>query len=130
MDGARPDGPDSAPNGFEMALLGSICGYNAGKHPSLKSQIATLRVQSRELTGVGSFTTFRPIDPIPGDASPPTRAVLGSDEEVSLPGLKFGIGMIAFLINGSIHMLETYTYGETWAGDWDGFKLIRKPTAE
>lgn len=116
-----------APNAFETALLESICRSNPAKAQGLADRIPDLVVLSRENSGAGSFTIFR----LPGmDRGAATaRSTLGSNEEVGLPGLKFGLGMLAFLEQGFLHILETYTYGEDWNGEWEGFRLLPKPTA-
>jgi hypothetical protein len=118
---------EDAPNAFETALLESICRANPVKAAGLADMIPDLIVLSREQTGVGSFTSFRLPDLVRSAAS--DRSALGSHEEVALPGLKFGLGILAFLEQGFPHLLETYTYGEAWNGEWEGFKLVPKPTA-
>jgi len=123
----NPEPGDSAPNAFEAALLESVCRSNPAKARGLADRIPDLIVLSRELTGKGCFTIFALPDLIRGAAS--VRSTLGSNEEIALPGLKFGLGILAFLEQGFPHLLEVYTHGEAWNGEWEGFRLVPKPTA-
>jgi hypothetical protein len=75
-------------------------------------------VLERTFTGVGSFTEF-----LVTHQSTVGRQVLQSSARVRIPGLQFGLGVVAFR-EGDRLTLETFTYGdETWGGVFEGFVL-------
>ena len=71
----------------------------------------------RELTGVGSFTTFACAGA--GDATQ-----LGLNALIEMPGVPSGMGAVLFCRGGEPEMLEVYTFGsEPWDGDPAGFSI-------
>jgi hypothetical protein len=102
------------PNDFEIALLGQLSADNA----NFRLSPSELHVVSREFTGVGSFTNFL----VKGQAKVP-RQVFSMSGSVSIPGLKYGLGVVAFY-EGDRLTLETYSSGdEHWDGVFDGFAI-------
>jgi len=109
----RPGQPD--PNEFEIALLDRL----GLENPDVKISTTDLHVLSREFTGVGSFTYFL----IKGWAKTGKRRVIQTLAEVTIPGLEYGLGVVAFLEGDSL-TLETFTSGEEkWDGIFDGFAI-------
>ena len=97
-----------------------------GDHPvltALRHQLPGTRVTSRELTGVGFFTTFS-VAAGPLDRAPIVRAIFG-DVVATIPGLAHGAGFLLYLEDGLLHMLEGYTYAdaEPWPERIDEFSL-------
>jgi hypothetical protein len=101
------------PNEFEVALLERL----ASEHPDAQIRLSDLQVLSRTFTGVGSFTEFL----VKG--TPEIRRVLGSKAVVRIPGLQYGLGLVAFR-EGDKLTLETCTFGdENWDGVFEGFTI-------
>jgi len=77
------------PNEFEIALLNRVL----LEHPDADFAISALHVISRKFTGVGSFTEFL----VKGRAPLLDRRVPGTSAIVAIPGLQFGLRVVAFL---------------------------------
>src|SRR4051794_4679769 len=95
------------PNEFEIALLDRLIAEN----PDERLTAADLHVVSREFTGVGSFTNF-----LVKGQNKVARRVLSMSASVTIPGLKYGLGVVAFYEGDSL-TLETFTSGDE---KWDG----------
>ncbi len=65
-----------------------------------------------EFTGVGFFTHFE----IPESVSKldPPRSFQIGDIHCQMNGLQYGAGFVIFVKNGTLIMLEGYTYDEKW----------------
>jgi hypothetical protein len=102
------------PNEFEIALLERL----ASEHPDAQIVLADLHVLERTFIGVGSFTEFL----VKNQPSVPRR-VLQSSAWAKIPGLQFGLGIVAFR-EGDRLTLETFTYGDDkWDGVFEGFAV-------
>lgn len=107
------------PNEFELAILHHL----ARKLPGLAAAIPGLRVLSRELTGVGSYTTFSSDEVIAGATAP-----LGVDNAIGMPGVRNGLDATLFFEGGKVKFLEIVAFGsEPWDGAFVGFSI---PTTE
>src|ERR1700760_4770705 len=109
-----------AMNDLEPAVLNLLV---AGKHPildALRGQLPKLSVSTRNLTGVGFFTTF---DRPQTDPSTPAVNLVFGDVEASFAGLSHGAGFVLFVESGKLHMLEGYTYDEKWPASARSFTL-------
>jgi hypothetical protein len=103
-------------NDLELKILEKV----AENHPAIKNHIPFLRVLNRECTGVGMYVNFTYcnenliLDPIE-----PLNTVLGTNERIGLPSLKYGLCFVLDINEGKIVFIELVTYGE----DWDGSTL-------
>ena len=107
------------PNELEQMVLARM----AMLAPDLESALESVRVWSRELTGVGSFTNFLP------EAHRPTwDRHIGIDAPIHVPGLQFGLDAILFCRGDRPELLELVTFGgEPWDGSSLGFRLGGPP---
>jgi hypothetical protein len=97
----------------------------SGEHPvlqALRQQALTLKAKSRELTGVGFYTTF-------GQSGAELRAgcrqgvLRVGDVVAELHGLQHGAGFVLYIKDGFINMLEGFSYDEPWPAICDTFAL-------
>jgi len=103
-------------NEFERAILDRI----AARYPSVLPLIRAPHVLSREFTGAGSFTTFKP-SPQPLDLS---DGHYSSDDLLLVPGVPSGLGATLHIRAAEPPCLEIYTYGtELWDGTFNGFRV-------
>ena len=86
----RPGQPE--PNEFELAILARI----ALAHPVVRPFVRSLRVLSREFTGVGSYTKFA-CNVVGGEGE---RQHIGLDELISVPHVPHGMGAVLFVEQG------------------------------
>lgn len=100
-------------NDLELKILEKV----SENYPAIKSHIPFLRILNREYTGVGMYVNFiysnkdeilNPIEPL--------NTVLGTNERIGLPGLKYGLCFVIDINNGKINFIELVTYGEEWDG--------------
>ena len=96
----------------------------AGETPpmrQLQEQIANCAVQSRELTGVGFFTTLdadrgsvAAVEELPGAFG---------DVRAEIEALAHGAGFVFFIEDGYLHTLEGYPFDEPWPELIRGFSV-------
>jgi hypothetical protein len=106
-------------NEFEQAVLQKIL---AGNHPmlaTLREQCGHARLAKRENTGVGFFCEFE----VEADAPMVPGNFQVGDVHAELEALKYGVGLVLFIREGRLHMLEGYTYDEPWPEQVRGFSL-------
>jgi hypothetical protein len=106
---------------LEQAVLDKLL---AGSHPvltTLRAQVASARVVSREQTGVGFFCTIEISTDVPVLAA--SRDFELGDVDGCIEGLEHGAGFLLFVRGGFIRMLEGYTYGEPWPAEVTSFSL-------
>ncbi len=102
---------------FERAVLAKLL---AGSHPvldALRSQADVAAVKDRELSGVGFFTRFD----VPEEAKrvPGGKSFHLGDVAAECEPLRHGAGFVLFVRDGTIDMLEGYTFDEPWPeGPW------------
>jgi hypothetical protein len=104
---------------FERAVLDKLL---AGDHPTLatlRQQARDARVARRKNTGAGFFCDFRVEveDPVV-----PANFHIG-DVLADVDGLAHGAGVMLFIRNGRLNMLEGYTYDEPWPEEIRDFSL-------
>lgn len=101
---------------FELDAVKKILERDA---PDLECQLSGLRVKCREHTGVGEYVYFTHQVTIPvanGD-----NRTLGKRAFVEVKGLKHGAGLILYVDNGIITMLEIFSHaGEQLPGEIEG----------
>ena len=107
------------PNPLEVAILEEF----ARQDPGLTVPPASLRVRSREFTGVGCFTNF---DKASADVPGARERQIGFDSAIRVPGVTSGLGAVLSCLENQPLCLELYTYGdELWGGLYDGFSIER-----
>lgn len=104
-----------------------------GDEPALQilaDQFRTATVSSREMTGVGFYTTFMvaPQEPRLNGA----KSLQLSDVSADIEGLEHGAGFVLFVKDGMINFLEGYSFDESWPAHTDNFRLsyIGRPTRD
>jgi len=100
---------------FEREAIATIV---AGDHPvflGLRNQLAGCQVARREFTGVGFFSTLTVASDI---ASVPVRRRLHLGHvDVTMDGVGNGVGLVLFVEDGRLDLLEGFTYGEPWPSE-------------
>ena len=91
---------------------------------TLREQLAVCRVQDREMTGVGFFTTLA----IPASAPRLDNNVelVFGDVVAEIDGVKEPAGFLTFVEDGALKMLEGFTFGDRWPERVSTFQLSRK----
>jgi hypothetical protein len=87
----------------------------------LREQLAKSVVSKRESTGTGIYVHFG----IPSDIariSRRTQTAIG-DVSARIHGLEHGAGFVSFVNNGTLDVLEGFTYDEPWPARTDDFEL-------
>jgi hypothetical protein len=103
------------PNELECALLERL----ALEHPEAQLSVPNLQMLSRRFTAVGSISEFL----VKGKPPAVLRRVLSLSTLITIPGLRDGLGAVAFR-EGDRLKLETYTFGnEKWDGTFEGFEF-------
>lgn len=106
---------------LERAVLEAFVTRVPAEEGILREQVAACRVTSRELTGVGFFTSLavpegsRPLTSIAG------RALSGVSAEIQ--GLQHGAGFVLWFEDGRLDQIEGFTYDEPWPERTDGFSV-------
>jgi hypothetical protein len=106
---------------LERAVLEKLLGGTSETFRILRGQLGSLRVIDRELTGVGFWTNFA----IGGEAEklPGGPSFWFGDVVAELDGLKHGAGFDLLVEDGSLRMLEGYSFDEPWPEKADKFSL-------
>jgi hypothetical protein len=106
---------------FEQAVLDKLLSGQDPTLTALRRQCEQIQVSSRELTGVGFFTTFAVSPEAHREAGRPSFKfgdVNGTSDDV-----KHGFGFLVYVVDGVLHMLEGYTYDEPWPNEIRGLVL-------
>lgn len=109
---------------FETAILEA---YLVGNWPGmrlLREQLSAVEVMSREYSKVGFFVDLK-VPCLPSSQFSKVECQMG-DVEIHLPGLSLGLGTILFVKNGTLNLLEGFTYGEDWGGETAQFAITYK----
>lgn len=107
---------------FEAAVLQKLL---HGEHPvlaALREQVPAVSVATREETGAGFFTRFTLPDEIVRAPTSSEHLRIG-DVEATVDGLSHGAGFLLYVEHGVLHMLEGYSYEESWPASIDRFSL-------
>jgi len=106
---------------FEHAVLIKLF---AGDHPvlvTLREQVKSALVTSREYTGAGFFCSFE----VPSGV--PLVTTKGDfhfgDVNAAIAGLEYGAGFAVFIRDGRLETLEGYSYEEPWPKEIGDFSL-------
>jgi hypothetical protein len=97
---------------LERAVLTALCEMYPADRANLERQLSTANFSARENTGAGFYTSFV-VKREPCTAVGAER--LRDGPQVSVDGLKYGMGFILWLEEGFANCLEGYSYGENTA---------------
>lgn len=111
--------PDSerlqSPTEFEAAVLEWFAAHS--NDVALAAQLAHVRVQERQHTGVGCYSRFA----VPADAPVSTRPYAShgplEGPNFKSPTLKYGGGTLLWFVAGHAETLEIYTYDDVFPAD-------------
>jgi hypothetical protein len=106
-------------NEFEETVLATML---TGDHPvlaTLREQSKHGRVANRTHSGVGFFCEFE----LSSDAPLVRGNFHIGDVHADLKGLAHGVGLVLFIREGRLSMLEGYTYDEPWPKNIASFTL-------
>lgn len=88
---------------------------------ALREQFEVTKVARREMTGSGFYTQFAVSDStrrVPGN-----RSFKFGDVIAKIPGLNFGAGVLLYVKDGVLDMLEGYSFEEKWPEQISNFEL-------
>ncbi len=97
---------------IEMLLENNNC-------TNFKEQVKDIRVISREMTGVGFFTTLYTTK----DFSCQKKTFKVGNVHAEINDLKYGAGFLLYIENNGLKMLEGYSYDEKWPIKITNFSL-------
>ena len=106
---------------FEQEAIATIL---RGDHPvfaALRKQLARCEVSEREFTGVGFFTTLA----IPADVPsvPLDRRLALGDVHATMNGVEHGVGLVLFVEDGRLALLEGFTYDGAWPDEIQNYRI-------
>lgn len=86
-----------------------------------RRQLPGLSVKTRELTGVGFYTTLE-VTTVPAGAAPASQTMFG-DVIATIDGLPHGAGFQLYIEGGLLHVLEGYSHDGPWPDHIGTFSL-------
>jgi hypothetical protein len=92
----------------------------------LREQAKQARVSSRKMTGVGFFTEFVVPAEAPRVPNRPTFKL--GDVNGTADNVKHGLGFLLYVAEGTLSMLEGYTYDDPWPDEVCGLILTYSST--
>ena len=95
-----------------------------GEHETLsilRQQAEQARVSSRKMTGVGFYTEFVVPPEVPRVPGRPTFKL--GDVNGTADNVKHGLGFLLCVTEGTLSMLEGYTYDDPWPDEVRGLVL-------
>lgn len=101
-------------NKLEKSILERL----ATKYPDIKLHIPFLKVETREITGVGmyiNFSYYKSIEKVLDFEI--DNASISTNETIEIEGLKYGLSYEVDVTDGRINFIALVTYGEEWNGD-------------
>jgi hypothetical protein len=117
---------------LERAVLETLLSREEPGYDALREQLTSCRVVSREMTGVGFYSTLK-VDP----AAPPVTADVGNplgtghdfpdDVYADVEGLEQGAGFVLWLDDGRLSQLEGFAYDESWPDEVRTFTVRLAP---
>jgi hypothetical protein len=115
---------------LEIAAIRTIIDEIPEWRSVLTHQLELVEVADRENTGGGFFTDLRIPDSAPAVVG---QTHLGETTHAAIDGLEYGVGLILFLKEGRMDLLEGYSVGgeDTKPIDWEriGFRITDHPTS-
>lgn len=108
---------------FEHEAIATILG---GDHPVLevlRAQLVKCEVSKREFSGVGFFTSLAVPPDVP--SAPVSKRLDLGDVHVSMDGVAHGVGLVLFVEEGRLAVLEGFTYDGPWPGEIVNYTIVR-----
>ena len=100
---------------FEHEAIATIVGQDHPVFEGLRMQLARSEVSEREFTGVGFFTTLAVPSDVP--SVPVRRRLHLGDVAVTMDGVAHGVGLVLFVEDGRLALLEGFTYDDPWPNE-------------
>ncbi len=109
---------------FEKEVIDKILIGNSTTLSQLRNQVIHSEIINRDNSSVGYFIHFN----VPNQfkLKRDDDFTLGTNILINMEGLKDGAGCILFIKNGSIDMLEFYTFGEDWPKNISKYEIIKQ----
>lgn len=113
--------PDVEMTDLEHRVLSLLLTGDDPVLSGLRAQMNAAKMKSREMTGIGFFTSFE----VPTSLAPVAngKSFKFGDVNATIKGLERGAGFVLFVKDGFIHLLEGYTYDEPWPKEIPAFEL-------
>jgi hypothetical protein len=92
----------------------------------LRQQTKHARVSSRKMTGVGFYAEFVVSPEVPRVPGRPTFKL--GDVNGTADNVKHGLGFLLYVKEGTLSMLEGYTYDDPWPDEVVGLILTYSST--
>jgi len=108
---------------LEMLLLGEDEALSL-----LRQQAKQARVSSRKMTGVGFYIEFVVPPEVPRVSGRPTFKL--GDVNGTADNVKHGLGFLLYVEEGTLSMLEGYTYDDPWPDEVRGLILTYSSTQD
>ena len=110
-------------NELELSLLNGL----TEKYPALKSHIPYLKVTERKMTSTGLSVNFEYTN-TDGQITieEDINALFSNGENIQIKNLKKGLAYVIDITGGKIEYIELTTYGESWDGKYDEFKIVSR----
>ena len=96
---------------FENELINKLTTGDSVGLERLKQHFNNAKLKSREMTGVGMYLNF---DITPGSVERFKKDVQFGDLYITGSGFEYGAGVIVFINNGYLDVLECYVHGDEW----------------
>ena len=103
-------------NPFEAEAIERTLAGDRPQFPALRAQTKHIVGVERELTGVGFFSHLD-LGPRAAELRITCRRNIISGPHVELRGVGHGIGVVLFVTDGYISMLEGFTYDDPWPAE-------------
>jgi len=100
-------------NKLELKILERL----SEEYPLVRYHIPYLKVESREITGVGMYSNFAYCNQ--GEKIPDlgiNNASISTNETIEIEALKYGLAYEVDVLDGKLKFIELVTYGENWNG--------------
>jgi len=108
---------------FEHDAIATIL---SGDHPvlyALRTQLAKCGVSEREFTGVGFFTSLAVPSDVP--SAPVSKRLALGNVHVPMEGVAHGLGLVLFVEEGRLAILEGFTYDGPWPDEIVNYTIIQ-----
>ena len=107
---------------FEQMVMNALITGHA-EEATLRTQMASAIVESREYSGCGLFTIMK-LNQLCQPIASKDRTILDWQSfQLAHPALEHGAGTLLYIADGYVECLECYTYGEDWPADESLFTL-------
>jgi hypothetical protein len=105
---------------LERAVLEKLLDGEARVLTELRQQLSVSRVEDRDLTGHGFFTTLA-VDGSQSQSAGWSGRI--GDVQAEIEGLNHGAGFVLTIEDGYLQTLEGYSYEEPWPSEVSAFSV-------